>query len=568
MKATLILINKYFWRGYIGPIFAYIIPLLLILFMGRIIGPSFITPGFLIVPILTILLIFMPQTIFEFKNSSILKRIGSTPVKPYIFLLAIALFNFVIVITAVLFLFGASFGIFFDSLKPGTDLNNLTYIDVVTKGNWGDFLYCLILIIFVTTSIGIFIASVSKSTLFIQSVGIAILLIVFFVGPVALPINIAGTVPVIKELGYAIPLKYPISMSIEAFSTNFGQYSPLNINGSSIWNVFQNYIVYQVDFGGTGDLPPNEYVVFATAEKICNHLMPYVWTMFFSYLASATFSWSTRGKITFRWDTPIVVIKNFISHKKYLASLITIHDNKDIHSENIIEVKSISKKFKAKGKTFIHANQDVSFNIKRGRNLAILGENGAGKTTLIEQIIGINNPDSGNFVYNYDFKRSFQEGIGVQFQESNYPFGIKTKDIISFFLSSYDIKITNDELNLLLNEFGVSKFYNKGCSNLSGGQQQRLNLLLSIIHKPKIVFLDELSTGLDIKIRNSIKKFIKEYAKQNGITIVIISHDMNEVEYLADDIIAMQGGKVMDITTKDAVKRKSISLEEYISQYL
>ncbi|MGL4947951.1 MAG: ATP-binding cassette domain-containing protein [Mycoplasma sp.] len=534
--------------------------------MGRIIGPSFITPGFLIVPILTILLVFMPQTIFEFKSSSILKRIGSTPVKPYIFLLSIAIFNFIIVVTAVLILFGLSFGIFFDSLSPSTDPMMLSFIDVVTKGNWLDFSYSLVLIILMCISIGIFIASISKSTLFIQSVGIAILLIVFFVGPVALPINIAGTVPVIKELGYIIPLKYPISMSIEAFTSGFGELSPLNILSSSIWDINTDYIVNKADFGGTTAENTTFITVFNTAEKICNHVMPYVWIMLFSYLTSATFTWSTRGKILFKWDTPITVMKSLILNKKYIDNV--NNKSRGASSDNIIEIKNINKHFKGKNKNIIKANDNVSFNIRRGHNIAILGENGAGKTTLIEQIIGINVPDSGYFIYNYDYKNTYQEGVGVQFQESNYPFGIKTKDIISFFLSSYQIKLSKNELESMLNEFGVDKFYNKGCSNLSGGQQQRLNLLLSIIHKPKIVFLDELSTGLDIKIRNNIKRFIKEYAAKNDITIVVISHDMNEVEYLCEDVVAMQNGKVMDITTIEKIKNKNISLEDYIGQYL
>lgn len=109
MRATLVLINKYFWRGYIGPIFAYIIPVILTLFIGRIVGPQFMIPGAYLIPTLCILLVFMPQTVFEFKNSSILKRIGSTPIKPYKFLLAIAIFNFIIVSTAFIFLFLFSF---------------------------------------------------------------------------------------------------------------------------------------------------------------------------------------------------------------------------------------------------------------------------------------------------------------------------------------------------------------------------------------------------------------------------------------------------------------------------
>ncbi len=118
------------------------------------------------------------------------------------------------------------------------------------------------------------------------------------------------------------------------------------------------------------------------------------------------------------------------------------------------------------------------------------------------------------------------------------------------------------------NEFGIDKFYNKNARSLSGGQQQRLNLLLSIIHKPKLVFLDELSTGLDIKIRTTIKKFIKKFAKDNDMTIVIISHDMEEVDYLADRIIVLKEGKVVSDKPKKEIKSEFASIEKFLEQYL
>jgi ABC-2 type transport system ATP-binding protein len=239
----------------------------------------------------------------------------------------------------------------------------------------------------------------------------------------------------------------------------------------------------------------------------------------------------------------------------------------NIDSEYLIEAHNISKFFKVKHEK-VAANDDITIKFKRGESVAILGANGAGKTTLVEMIMGLNKPDSGHFKYNYETKINYQESLGIQFQDSSYPVGLKCKDVVLFLVDAYKIKIDKDELQKLIDEFGIDKFYNKSARSLSGGQQQRLNLLLSIIHKPKLVFLDELSTGLDIKIRTTIKKFIKKFAEDNGMTIVIISHDMEEVDYLAERIIVLKEGKIVSDKPKTEIKSKFPSIEKYLEQYL
>ena len=116
--------------------------------------------------------------------------------------------------------------------------------------------------------------------------------------------------------------------------------------------------------------------------------------------------------------------------------------------------------------------------------------------------------------------------------------------------------------------FGIDEFYNKKASSLSGGQQQRLNCLLAILNKPKFIILDELSTGLDVTIRNKIKTFIKEYAKENNITILIVSHDMDEVDYIADRIVIMKKGNIyLDMDKSDVIKKYK-TLNNCISNYV
>lgn len=576
MYATLLLINKYFWRGYIGPIFAFVIPLVLTLFIGRIVGAENIIPGAFLIPTLCVLLVFMPQTIFEFKNSSILKRIGSTPIKPYKFLLAIAIFNFIIVLVGFAFLFAFSFAIFSDGLNgtvkyiDGSGLYVPDFLYMIQHANWWSFFYASIVMMIMSITIGLFIASIGKSTLFIQSFGISLLLIIFFVGPVVLPISMVADVDVVKYIGYIIPLKYPVSLCIEAFTSGL-KGSIINIEGSSIWDIYSDYQVLSLfSLVGTNPSAPQISTVYNEADKALNLAMPYIFILIFTYLTGVTFGWSNRGKTNFNWGVVQKTIKQAQINKAYAKS----HPQSEAHlknkideEKNILEIHNISKTFHIKGGD-VPANQNVSFNIERNKNLALIGANGAGKTTLIEMVIGINRPDQGEFKYNFSYLKSFKEKIGIQFQDSNYPFGIRAKDIIWYFLKAYNIKMGDEELKSLVKQFGVSEFYNKNCSGLSGGQQQRLNLLLSILHKPKLLFLDELSTGLDIKIRTNIKTFIKKYAEDNGITIVIISHDMDEVAYLCKDVITMKDGKVMDVTTVDRILHKHASLESYIDEYL
>lgn len=233
----------------------------------------------------------------------------------------------------------------------------------------------------------------------------------------------------------------------------------------------------------------------------------------------------------------------------------------------LIAVEHVSKVF-GKGKNAIHAVKDLSLNIFDKENLALLGANGAGKTTLIEMIVGINKPTSGKIHYNYKYRNSYQEGIGVQFQDSSYPIGLKVKNIVEFMIEVYDVKINDKELKHMIKMFGLEPFWKKHARSLSGGQQQRLNVLLALLHKPKVVFLDELSTGLDISVREQIKTFVYDYCKMNNINIVLISHDIAEVNLLCDRIVIMQKGQIKVDIYKDEAIKKFGSIEKLLRKYI
>ncbi|AAT27682.1 ABC transporter ATP-binding protein [[Mycoplasma] mobile] len=232
---------------------------------------------------------------------------------------------------------------------------------------------------------------------------------------------------------------------------------------------------------------------------------------------------------------------------------------KNLHEGNsLIRINNLTKIF---NKNFV-AIDNLNMDVKEGQNIAILGGNGAGKTTLVEIIAGLNKASKGYIEYNLGHKIHFQEKIGIQFQNSSYPSGIKVKRVIKFVLDIYNAKLNKNEISELINIFGLREFYNKNASSLSGGQQQRLNALLAILHRPKIIILDELSTGLDIIIRNEIKRFIKNYALKHKITILIISHDMDEVAFLADRIIILSKGSIIYDDSKEITLENFGSLEK------
>lgn len=232
----------------------------------------------------------------------------------------------------------------------------------------------------------------------------------------------------------------------------------------------------------------------------------------------------------------------------------------------ILELINVYKYFNHKNR--VCAVNNLSLTLYDQENVALIGANGAGKTTTVEMIAGINNPSSGEIKYLFDYKVNFQEKIGIQFQESIYPNGLKVKHIIDFIIDVYKVDINQAEVDQIVTAFGLKEFYNSKAKSLSGGQQQRLNILLALIHKPKIVILDELSTGLDISVRTKIIDFVIKYCKHFNIQIILISHNMEEIELITDRILIMQKGTLkVDLSKKDVIKKYG-SIQKLAEKYI
>lgn len=228
------------------------------------------------------------------------------------------------------------------------------------------------------------------------------------------------------------------------------------------------------------------------------------------------------------------------------------------HTAPVLNVKNITKKFGS-----FTAVDKISFKVMKGERIGLIGANGAGKTTISEIIVGITKPTSGEIEFGFDFVDSPKEGIGMQFQQSTYPSGLTVKDIVSFARNLRKLEMTNEELKKLLSVFQMDEFFNRKVRSLSGGQRQKLNILLSIIHNPRLVILDELSTGLDISAREEIIQFTDKLLTKKEISAILISHHMSEIRALCSKVVVLDRGQVVDIKTIANIEKEHGSLENY-----
>lgn len=230
--------------------------------------------------------------------------------------------------------------------------------------------------------------------------------------------------------------------------------------------------------------------------------------------------------------------------------------------ETTILVQNLSKSYGN-----IPAIQNVNISVNKGEVFGLLGANGAGKSTTIECILGTRLPDSGivrilgmNPVS--DRKRLF-ESVGVQFQEANYQDKVTVSELCEVTCSLY--KDSADYMELL-KQFGLSEKTKSPVSELSGGQRQKLFIILALIPNPKVVFLDELTTGLDTKARREVWNSLSAL-KRNGLTVLLTSHFMDEVEALCDRICILKKGQAVFYGTVNEAIQNS-PYEDFEDVYL
>lgn len=244
---------------------------------------------------------------------------------------------------------------------------------------------------------------------------------------------------------------------------------------------------------------------------------------------------------------------------------------------NIIDVKNLNKEFKIKQKekgikgsiksivkpkyTTINAVDNISFTVEKGEVLAFIGPNGAGKSTTIKMLTGILYPTSGQIVVDginpSKERKKLAYKIGTVFgQKEQLWMHLTPYDNFKFFGAIYDIPNNEieDRIEELKNTFELEEFINTPVRNLSLGQRIRCEIVAALIHKPKILFLDEPTIGLDPVVKENIRKLIKKMNKELGTTIFLTSHDVGDIEKLCKRVIIVNKGKIIMDDTMNNLK--------------
>lgn len=218
-------------------------------------------------------------------------------------------------------------------------------------------------------------------------------------------------------------------------------------------------------------------------------------------------------------------------------------------NEPAVSVRSMTKSFS--GRTAV---DDLSFDVQKGGVFALLGHNGAGKSTTIDLILGLKAPEAGTArILGMDaakHRKQVFERVGVQLQNTRYQPSITVEEACIEYASLYAAPA---DYPRLLERFGLGTLRKSFVSKLSGGERQKLSVVLALIGSPEIVFLDELTTGLDVVARREVWRTLKQL-KGQGLTIFLTTHYMEEAEALCDRVCIIRSGKkVIEGTIGDVI---------------
>lgn len=213
----------------------------------------------------------------------------------------------------------------------------------------------------------------------------------------------------------------------------------------------------------------------------------------------------------------------------------------------LIEFNNIGKYFKKR-----EVIKKLSFSINKNEVVGLIGTNGAGKTTTIRMILGLSKPDSGEIIYG---NKNQKPKIGVQLQSTPFFEGFTVEENLKLFATFQNLNMTNGDIQTTLENFSLVEEKRALASKLSLGQQKRLALCVATIHDPELVILDEPSAGLDPSGQRAIQKMVLQL-KNKGKTILFSSHDMLEVRNIADRIMIMDRGVLLEEGTPDELIEK------------
>jgi ABC-2 type transport system ATP-binding protein len=259
-------------------------------------------------------------------------------------------------------------------------------------------------------------------------------------------------------------------------------------------------------------------------------------------------------------------------------------------SDAIINVENLNKSFKkysrekglwAAFKSLFHreyevvnAVNNVSFEVKKGEILGYLGPNGAGQSTVIKMLTGIMHPNSGN-AKSLGFtpwlqREKYVQNIGVVFgQKSTLWWDLPAIDTFELNRNIYSVprERFNKRLNMMVDLLDVKDISKTPVRKLSLGERMRCEFINSMLHDPKIVFLDEPTIGLDVVAKEKIRQFIKKENKERNVTVILTTHDVGDVEELCDRIIIIDKGMHIYEGTVNSLKRKYVTHKELVIEF-
>ena len=221
-----------------------------------------------------------------------------------------------------------------------------------------------------------------------------------------------------------------------------------------------------------------------------------------------------------------------------------------------IKINNLSKFYN----NYLAVNK-ISFEIEKNKTIGLLGPNGCGKTTTIGMLLGLVTPSEGEiFIEEKNLNIFRRDEILKRFNFASpyveLPKKLTVKQNLEIYGRLYGIENLNDRINEISNDLDIKDFFERKTGELSSGQKNRVSLAKSLINKPEILLLDEPTASLDPDIGDFIRSYIQEYKLKNKVTILLASHNMNEVERLCDSIVMMRKGKIVDSgTCKELIKK-------------
>ena len=210
-----------------------------------------------------------------------------------------------------------------------------------------------------------------------------------------------------------------------------------------------------------------------------------------------------------------------------------------------IEVKNLKKQFNT-----IEAVKGINFQINQSETLALLGPNGCGKTTTIGMLLGLITPTSGSiFINEQELNYKNHQFLSIMNFASPYvelPKKLTVLENLKVYGRMYLIKNLKDKIDQLVEDLNLKPFLKKRTGELSSGQKNRVSLAKSLINDPKILLLDEPTASLDPDTGDYVRSYLEKYKQENDISILLASHNMDEVTRLSDDVLMMKEGQIID----------------------